>query len=173
MGNVDYLMLLYGGLFMEKGRFTTKNTSIGYLIGQIVPDLMFVAAGIFCLQTVEPLRNRWRFELADTMGSMGTLFFILAFITMVYHIMVATTVIEVRDDKITGKGLQNFAIKNFRLRFDQVSSMSTSKGILNLETGNCVYLIINTASGNYKIVTTPQRANEIIDYFNDFQKPVR
>ena len=84
--------------------------------------------------------------------------------------MVATTIAEVSNGTISGKGLQGISVKSFQLRFDQVSSITTSKGFLNIETGNGAYLIVNTTSGNYKVITSPKRANEIMELFNSYKQ---
>lgn len=154
---------------MQSKILTTKNSNKVYLVSQIISDILYVALGIFCMQRVESLRDHWQFKAAESMSTFATLLFIFAFISIIYHLMVASTIAEMRNNKITGKGLQAITLKSFDLRFDQISGISTSKGILNLETGKCVYLIVNTTSGNYKVIASPEQAEEMIAYFNNLK----
>ena len=151
---------------MENTFITTKNTGVKYLASQLLSDAIFVIIGIFCQSKVEPLRRSWEFSAANTMSTIAVICFIVAFLSVIYHIMVFTTVAEVSGGKITGKGLQKIALKEFNLRYDQITEMSTSKGMLNVETGACVFLVINTVGGEYKVITTPERAKEITDHFH-------
>ena len=155
---------------MEKNIITTKGTNGSYVTHQLITDLFYVIIGVFCAQKVEPLRDNWQFSAANTVMTASIICFFLAFLSVIYHVMVATTIAEVSNGTISGKGLQGISVKSFQLRFDQVSSITTSKGFLNIETGNGAYLIVNTTSGNYKVITSPNRANEIMELFNSYKQ---
>ncbi|MBQ2887946.1 MAG: hypothetical protein IJE29_03365 [Firmicutes bacterium] len=152
---------------MENPIITTKKTSILYLANQIPKDIAFVIIGIFCQSMVERLRYNWEFSAANNMGTAAELCFIVACLSFTYHVMVSQTVAEVYSDKIVGKGMQKLSVKSFDLRYDQITEISTSKGLLNVETGSCVFLVINTSGNEYKIITTPDRAKEIMEHYND------
>ena len=151
---------------MENPIITTRKTGMLYLANQIPNDIAFLVIGIFCLSRVEPLRYNWEFSAADTMNTIAILCFFLAFLSFTYHIMVYKTVADVYSDKIVGKGLQKLAVKSFDLRYDQITEITTSKGLLNIETGACVFVVINTTGSEYKIITTPDRAKEIMEHYN-------
>ena len=155
---------------MEKTPLTTKGAGRRYLIPQLFSDVLYVVLGVVCAQMVTPLKYQWQFKAANAMSTLSVLFFGVALVSILYHVMVSQTVVEMQERKITGKGLQGISNRGFSLEFDQIVSIATSKGFLNLETGKNVYLILNTISGNYKIIATPDCAKEFVEYYNNNRK---
>lgn len=149
---------------------TTQKTSSRYLISQLLGDSIFAIIGIFFLSRVDTLRSQWRFDLVESAQVTAIVFFIVAFLSAIYHVMVSKTYVNVYADMIEGKGMQKVAMQSINLRFDQITGISTSRGFMNLEaTGLNEFLVINTAAGNYKIITTSERTKEIIEFFNKAQ----
>lgn len=154
---------------MEHHILSTKGAGRKYLVSKLIGDIIFAGIGFFFLSKVETLQNNWQFSLAETASKSATVFFLLALLFATYHIMIATTVAELYDDKIVGKGLQKIMLKDFHLRFEQITEIATTKGVL-METATCVFLAINTASGEYKVLATPEAAAKIRDHFNATRK---
>ena len=148
---------------------TTRKTNLSYLIPNLVVDFLIDGglAGFFYMRGAELYASYWYRSEGEALQKLSAMFFLLAVLSAVYHIMVSRTYANVFEDRITGSGMQGIQCKSFDLRLDQIADLSTSKGILNLETGACVYLVINTPAGNYKIITTEARANEIIEYYSN------
>lgn len=128
---------------MNNPILTTRKTSTEKFIGDLISAVIFVIIGLWF---------SWPFLL-------------LALIDFLYHWMQFNTYADVYQDRIIGKGMQKIAQQSFDLRFDQIVDMSQSKGFLNLGSGNGVFLVINTAGGSYQIVTKPDRANEIMEFY--------
>ena len=155
---------------MNKETLTTKGSGSSYLMSQLFSDLLFVVAGIFCARSVGTLQSQWEFEAAKAMSTFSMICFAVAFLSILYHIMVFQSVAEIDEYEVKGKGMQGISAKSFSVHFDQISDISISKGFLNIETGKCVYLIINTATGNYKVITTPEKAKQFVEYFHNNRK---
>lgn len=151
---------------------TTKQTSRAYLIPNLVVDFLFFGiAGYFFARSSDLYASYWYRSEGETLQKVGILVFLLAFLSALYHVMVARTYADVFADRIAGSGMQGISCKSFNLRFDQVTGISASKGILNLESGSGVFLVINTSAGNYKVITTDARAKEIIKYYSRIENP--
>lgn len=148
---------------------TTRKTNIGYLIldlgGNIIVDGILAA---FCFIRGEELYETYWYRSEGTaLQNLGIVIFILAILSGIYHAMVARTYVDIFEDRIVGNGMQGIQCKSFILRYDQISDISVSKGFLNLESGSGTFLVINTPAGNYKIITSKARAEEIAAYFSN------
>lgn len=148
---------------------TTKKTNLGYLIPNLVVDVLIDGglAGFCYMRGAELYASYWYRNEGEALQKVAIMFFLLGLLSALYHVMIFRTFADVFTDRIAGTGMQGIQSKSFALRFDQISDISTSKGILNLETGACTFLVINTPAGNYKIITTEARANEIIEYYSN------
>lgn len=151
---------------MRKPVFTTQKTNIGYLVSSLMSDIIFVVIGIVCSQKAADLRAYWRFDEAESMGLLSTMCFIVALLSFVYHIMVSATCADIYSNGIIGKGLQGITLKNFKLRLENITNISSSKGFLNMESGSGVFLMIDTDHGSYKVITTADCAGKITNYWN-------
>lgn len=148
---------------------STRRTNLGYLIPNLVVDILIDGglAGFFFVRGAELYSSYWYRSEGEALQKVATMFFLLGALSAIYHVMVSRTFADVFTDHIAGTGMQGIQCKSFALRFDQISGISTSKGILNIETGACSFLVINTSAGNYKIITTEARANEIMEYYSN------
>lgn len=146
---------------------TTRKTSIGYLVGQMIGDGCFVGLSVFFfIRAGELIESYWYRSQGATLRTAGIVCLLLGVLSACYHVMVSRTYADIFEDRISGSGMQGIQNKSFSLRFDQIVGVSVSKGFLNLEAGGGAFLIINTSAGDYKIITTAERANEIAEYYS-------
>lgn len=146
---------------------TTRKTNKRYLIPNLISDILFdVGLAVFLYMRGSKLyESYWYRSEGEVLQRIAAAFFLLGLLSALYHTMISRTYADVFMDRIVGSGMQGIQTKSFILRFNQISGISTSKGILNIETGACVFLVINTSSGNYKVITTEERANSIIEHY--------
>lgn len=156
------------GLRRRRLILTTRKTNLVYLIPNLVVDILIDggAAGFFFMRGMELYASYWYRSEGETLQKIATIFFLLGVLSGIYHVMVSRTYADVFEDRITGIGMQGVQCKSFELRFDQIVGISVSKGILNIESGGGVFLVINTSAGSYKIITTEARAKEILKYYS-------
>lgn len=149
---------------------TTQKTSSRYLISKLMFDAIFLIIGIYFFSLVDDLSAQWRYDLIDTVKRAGWIFVILGLAFAVYHVMASQTYVDIYADRLEGKGMQKFTAQSISLRFDQVTDISLSKGFMNVEVSGLIgFLVISTVAGSYKIVTTTERAKEIIDFYKKEQ----
>lgn len=162
------------GTKKRKPIFTTKKTYMTYWIGQVLGDSLFVGLGVFCfIRAGELIDSYWYRSDGEKMQALGFAFMLVWFLSTIYHMMVIRTYADVHENRITGSGMQGIQAKSFDLRFEQIAGISISKGFLNLEAGGGAFLIINTSAGEYKVITTQARANEIVEYYANYVRRTR
>ena len=162
------------GTKKRKPILTTKKTYMTYWIGQVLGDSLFVGLGVFCfIRAGELIDSYWYRSDGEKMQALGFAFMLVWFLSTIYHMMVIRTYADVHENRISGSGMQGIQTKSFDLRFEQIAGISISKGFLNLEAGGGAFLIINTAAGEYKIITTQARANEIVEYYANYVRRTR
>lgn len=155
------------GTKKRKPVHTTRKTSISYWVGQMIGDGFFVTISVFFfIRAGELIDSYWYRSDGEKLQTAGFIFLMVGMLSMLYHAMVSRTYADVFENRISGSGMQGIQTKSFNLRFDQIAGISVSKGFLNLEAGGGAFLIINTSAGDYKIITTPARANEIVEYYS-------
>ena len=113
----------------------------------------------------DKMEESWKFSEAEDTRTMAIILLGVGLVYFVYNVMQSKTYADVYPDRICGKGLQNFMLKEYDLRFDQIVEISQSKGFLNCGTGSGVYLVVTTMGGKYNILTKPACAKEIMEYF--------
>lgn len=146
---------------------TTRKTSAAYVIPQLLGDFILAGfAGFALVQGAELYDSYWYRSEGKSLQTLGYIFFFVAMLSALYHVMVSKTYVDFFEDRVSGSGMQGIQSKSFNLHFDQISGISTSKGFLNFEAAGGTFLVINTLAGNYKIITTEARANEIIEYYS-------
>ena len=162
------------GTKKRKPILTTKKTYMTYWIGQVLGDNLFVGLAVFCfIRAGELIDSYWYRSDGEKMQALGFVFMLVWFLSFIYHMMVIRTYADVHENRITGSGMQGIQTKSFDLRFEQIAGISISKGFLNLEAGGGAFLIINTSAGEYKVITTPARANEIVEYYTNYVRRTR
>lgn len=153
---------------------TTRKTNISYLVGQMIGDGFFVAISVFFfIRAGELIDSYWYRSDGEKLQMAGFVFLMVGMLSMLYHAMVSRTYADVFENRISGSGMQGIQTKSFNLRFDQIAGISVSKGFLNLEAGGGAFLIINTSAGEYKVITTPAKANEIVEYYTNYIRHAR
>ena len=85
---------------------------------------------------------------------------IFAIVNFLIKLSFSTSYANVYADKIIGKGIQQFVIKDFNLNYKQIIDISY--------TGRAIR--ISTAGGEYKIISNTQKAKEIFDYYNQIKE---
>lgn len=146
--------------------FTTRKTSLGYLIINLIGDFLVNSLLLsFCIIKGEELMSTYVYRSEGrALQNFGFFLIIYAGLSALYHSTVYRTSVDVFEDRIVGTGMQGIQSKSFDLRFDQLNGVSVSKGFLSIESGSGVFLVINTPAGNYKILTKEARAREIMDF---------
>ena len=156
-----------GGAKKKRPFFTTKKTHMAYWVTQVIGDSCFLALAAFSfIRARDLIDSYWYRSEGEKLQTVGFLMMAIFFLSFLYHAMVSRTYADFFEDRITGSGMQGIQNKSFSIRLDQVVGISVSKGFLNMEAGGGAFLIINTAAGDYKIVTTTARANEIAEYYS-------
>ena len=150
---------------MHNPILTTRKTSTGKLISDLISAGIGIAVAFWLFKQIHKLESRWMFSEANTIEKLASVILVITLIDFLYHLMQFKTYADVYQERIVGKGIQKIALQSFDLRFDQIVDISRSKGFLNIESGNSVFLMVNTAGGSYKIVTKPDRANEIVEFY--------
>lgn len=153
---------------------TTRKTHMAYWASQVLGDSLFIGLATFCfIRAGELIESYWYRSDGEKIQTLGFVFAVVGILSLMYHAMVIRTYADLHENRITGSGMQGIQTKSFNLRFDQIAGISISKGFLNLEAGGGVFLIINTSAGDYKIVTTNARANEIVEYYSNVTRGMR
>lgn len=140
-------------------QLSTKKTNILYLIIGLVSFVIDIALYAYCMQLSDELHSRWKFDSAETMATIGCIILFFGLVTFAYYMLGFRTFADVYSDRIVGKGMQHFIVKDFDLSYSQITDVSFS--------GQMLY--INTAGGKYKIVTNAQRAKEVFEYCNQIK----
>ena len=162
------------GTKKKKPIHTTRKTNIGYFVAQMLGDFFSLGISFFIvIRGGELIDSFWYRNDGEKLQSVGYALAIFAILSLVYHVMVSRTYADIFENRISGSGMQGIQTKSFNLRFDQIIGISVSKGFLNLEAGGGAFLIINTSAGEYKIITTPARANEIVEYYTNYVRNTR
>lgn len=154
---------------------STRKTQMGYLIPNLVVDILIDGgiAGFCFVQGAELYASFWYRSEGEAIQRVAGMFFLLGVLSALYHIMVSRTYVDFFEDRAVGVGMQGIQSKSFDLRYDQIVGISSSKGFLNLESGSGVFLVINTPAGNYKVITTTARGNEILEYYAGIVRQTR
>lgn len=157
-----------GGTKRKRPILTTRKTSKVYLISQLVGDILFGGglSGYLLMRGVELCESFWYRSEGEKLISIGFVFFFLSALAACYHIIVSRTYADIYENRFSGSGMQGVQYKSFDLRSEKIEGVSISRGFLNLESSGGVFLVINTAAGNYKIITTEARAKEILNYYS-------
>lgn len=147
---------------------TTRKTSTGYAISQLLGDLVLIGIGGFALvRGADLIGSYWYRDEGRALQMLGYFFLFDAVLSALYHGIVSRTYMDIFEDRIIGSGMQGIQSKSFNLRFDQIVGISSSKGFLNIESAGGTFLVINTVAGNYKVITTEARAREVLDFFSN------
>ena len=153
---------------------TTRKTYMAYWVSQVLGDSLFIGLAVFCfIRADELIDSFWYRSDGENVQTLGFFFAVVGILSLMYHAMVIRTYADLHENRITGSGMQGIQIKSFDLRFEQIAGISVSKGFLNLEAGGGAFLIVNTSAGEYKVITTPARANEIVEYYSNVTRSVR
>lgn len=151
---------------MNNPILTTRKTSTGKFVANLFGDGIGVAIAIWCFKQVDKLERYWKFSEAKAIEKLAIVMLMLSAVEFLYHLMLFSTYADVYEDRIAGKGIEKFVVQStFDLRFDQIVSISQNKGFLNTKSDKNAFLMINTAAGSYKISTTAERANEIMEFY--------
>lgn len=157
-----------GGVKKRRPILTTKKTTTPYLVFNVLSDAIinFGLSCFFFIRADEMIASYWYRSEGETLQVAGFMFLIIGMLSMSYHAMISRTYVDVFQTRLSGSGMQGIQCKSFELRFDQIYGISVSKGFMNMEANVGSFLIINTAVGNYKILTTDARAKEIVEYYS-------
>lgn len=153
--------------------FTTRNTSKGRfvqnMIGVAISTIFLYWCAMRMAKTADELERLWRFSEAESVGTSAIMLIVVATVSAVletlYHMMHFKSHADVYQDRIVGKGIQKIALQDFDLRLDQIVDISQTKGFLNVGKDKNTFLVINTASGGYKISTTVDCASQIMEFY--------
>ena len=163
------------GVKKRRPVLTTRKTNTGYVVAQILlgDGLFFCLALYFFARGNELMGSYWNRSDGEALLTGGYIFMLFAVLGIVYHAMVSRTYADLYPNRIVGSGMQGIQTKSFNLRFDQIVGISVSQGFLNLEANPGAFLIVNTSAGDYKIITTKARANEMVEYYNNITQCAR
>lgn len=163
----NLINMRHEGAKKKKPILTTRKTNLLYMITELLSDGIITVglASFFLIRAEELYASYWYRSEGETLQRVGFIVLFFGLLSICYHAMVSRTYVDIFGDHISGSGMQGIQCKSFELRFDQIVDLSVSKGFLNLESCGGAFLVINTAAGNYKIITTDARAKEIVGYY--------
>ncbi len=143
---------------MKRVIISTKKSNTAFLIIGVTGALVFAGAGMYFSSYVSKMNPYMAAfsKTASTASTCATLLYIVAFVEFLWTILSAMSYADVYEDKIVGKGLEKFNLRDFHLDYSQITDVSYSG--LNL--------FISTTSGKYKIITNAVKAKQVFDYYN-------
>lgn len=135
---------------------TTKGTNTQSIVGACISALVDVVFIIWLCVFFSDLSD---YQLKKMTGVL--IFEILIILAMslftVRQFGICQSYVDVYEDRMEGKAIQNgFQIREFRLRYDQISNI-TYRGL-------SVY--IDTPGGKYRILTNARTAKEIFELYS-------
>lgn len=147
---------------------TTRKTSNIYLVPNLVTDVLVNIILAYALFVYGDKLSASFWPSYRQMGALLTGFGYIQLIEMIvsmcYHTVVSRAYLDIFEDHISGLGLQGIQCKQFNLRLDQITGIDATRGFLNIESGSGIFLLVHTRTGNYKIITTQEKANEILEH---------
>ena len=81
-------------------------------------------------------------------------------ITMVMKGFFASSYIDIYEDRVEGKGIQNFNVLQFSVRYSEINNITTEG----------IFIHIHTTSGTYKIISNKETATEVFTYYNQMMR---
>lgn len=149
--------------------YSTRKTNKRYVISNILVQLVAVLLVEGWLMSRIEEYSEYYIFYRDTVDSLTKLCVILAIVFIVelaYHCIVLATHLDVYDDHVEGSGLVGLRNQTFKFKMDQITSISTTGGFLNIQASPGLFVVITTTSGSQKILTSKDRANAILAYWN-------
>ena len=70
------------------------------------------------------------------------------------------TYFDVYADRFIGKGMQNFSLLSFNIKFEEINNISIEKAF---------WIHIHTSGGTYKIMTDKNTATKVFNYYIDLK----
>lgn len=137
---------------MNRIVMTTKKTNLAFLVSSLISSLLFVGVGIYLMNLSD---QTWGQNAATLQTGAVTIWIVTLVYTLV-EISFATSYADVYEDRIVGKGIQQFFVREFNLDYGQITDVSCTGG----------RLFISTPGGKYKIITNVAKAKEVFDYYN-------
>lgn len=157
---------------MNQPIHTTKGTNKSYIAMNIVFDtLLYGYLGIWLINQARKLSGS--FFLRSTASKLYVCAFVVLgflFVLVIYHASVCATYLEIFEGRMAGSGLNGWQRQSFDLKMDQIVSLSSSTGFLGVQSSPGVFLIVSTSVGNYKVITTKERAAELVSYFANLER---
>lgn len=153
---------------MSSRIFSTRNTTRTYLLVNMITTLILDGLIFWWLydKAQAIYDSYWHRNQAGTLLYCAFLILIIALIQIIYHSIVSTTCVEVHAGGIRGTGMCKLQRQSFKLRWEQVVSLTTSTGSLLDSANPGMFVIVSTPAANYKIITSKKCAEEIMALYS-------
>lgn len=149
-----------GGNIVSKKIMSTKGTNSRQKIAGILSGGVMIIVGIFAFAFAVYMS-----EYGQSSSSMAL--FILGVVALIWGIMEialnfywATAYIDIYDDHMEGKGIQQIEVRNFNINNSQIKNITTSG----------MRVQIHSDMGEFKIVTNKETAEKIFNYFQSINR---
>ena len=149
---------------MKQPLITTRDTNKTSRTGAIIGGVLDVLFAIFMICFIKGKADKVPSYLQDEFweASAGLIIFCVIVlgcmvIYTVYQFSICNSYVDVYDDHMEGKGIQNiYQIVDFNLGYDKIVSVTCSG----------IYLSIQTSGGKFKILTNVETAKKVYDHYN-------
>ena len=135
---------------------STKNSATTYKNICIVLSVVSMVIGIVAFCFYGFLMENYESSGTIILLLIGLYFLIDGIIKFYSNYISGQTYLDVYADRLVGKGLRNFSILSFNIKFEEVNSVSIEKAF---------WIHIQTSGGTYKIMTNKDIATKFCDYY--------
>lgn len=149
---------------MEKPILTTRETNKASKLSAIISGIIDVVFVIFVWNFFKSkmdalpayMHDDFMKEMFGTIAVLAVMA-CLALIYTAYQFMICRSYVDVYEDRLVGRGIQNgYQLLDFDLSYDKITNITCSG----------IHLFIHTPGGKYKIVTNVQTAGEVFQFFH-------
>lgn len=138
---------------------STKNTNTKYKNTGIACAVLMCVLGFLVLCGYFFLSSHSSDDTLIVVLLLGIFLIGDGIITATLRYINASSYVDIYQDRVIGKGIQNFSPLDFNLKFEQIDNVSVEG----------IWVYIHTNSGNYKVMTDKKTATEIFNYYNQFK----
>ncbi|MBR0360258.1 MAG: hypothetical protein IIX21_04020 [Clostridia bacterium] len=139
---------------------STKNTATTYKNTCIVLAVVSIVMGIVALCFYGFLSENYESNGTILLLLIGLYFVVDGIIKFLKNYISGQTYFDVYADRFIGKGMQNFSLLSFNIKFEEINNISIEKAF---------WIHIHTSGGTYKIMTDKNTATKVFNYYIDLK----
>lgn len=139
---------------------STKGTNSKYKNGAIINGVITMILGVLIIGFYCFASSKTSDSKLIVLMLVGLFFLAEGLITMCIKILFSKSFVEIYQDRMKGKGIQNFNVMDFDLDNGKITGVTTDKQ----------FIFINTTAGTYKIISDKKTAQKVFDYCSSLQR---